>query len=213
MKTLHGLEKHVGDSFYSWPSDTFIISCCHSGRSPFPWKTLFKELFVGTQFKLKSGWRGSRRHRDVAFMRCSMQCLCLCDAFSLGSLDRRVYPPLEKQQAWRAACFSLLSHWCVRYFWNEVCGHRAPSGALFHPPCILHACALKVYHLLHLSGVSGIIRPHCCQLFCCFGRRSLHIQPDWFHSLLFSWVSFLWLCSKWWQLQRGTPVWHSILQW
>lgn len=40
-----------------------------------------------------------------------------------------------------------------------------------------------------LGGVSGIIQPHCYQLFCCFGRRSLHIPTDWFRSLLFSLVS------------------------
>lgn len=86
---------------------------------------------------------------------------------------------------------------------------RCLISPTLHIPC----CALKVYHLLRVSRISGIIRRHCYQLFCCFGRRSLHIQPDWFHSLLFSWVSFLWLCSKWWQLQRGTLVWRSILQW
>lgn len=192
---LHRLEKHVGDTSYSQPSDPLIITCCHSGRLPSPQKILFKQLFLDTQFKRKSGGGGERgrrrsgRRRDIAFTRCSMQCLCLCETFPPGSPGGRVYPPLEKQQARRAACFSLLNHWRVRYFWNEVLGHRAPFAALFHPPCILRVCALKVYHLLRLGGVSGIIRPHCYQLFCCFGRRSLHIQPDWFRSPLFSLVS------------------------
>lgn len=63
---------------------------------------------------------------------------------------------------------------------------RCLISPTLHIPC----CALKVYHLLRVSRISGIIRRHCYQLFCCFGRRSLHIQPDWFHSLLFSWVSW-----------------------
>ena len=186
---LQRLEKHVRDTSHLWPSDPLTISCCHSGRSPSP----RKQLFLDTQFKLKSGGkrgrRRSRRHRDIAFTRCSMQCLCLFEASSPGSLGGRVYPSLEKQQAWRAAWLSLPNHWCVHYFWNEVLGHRAPFAALFHPPCILHVCALTVHHLLRLGGVSGIIQPHYYQLFCCFGRRSLHIQPDWFRSLLFSLVS------------------------
>lgn len=60
-----------------WPSDSFTISCCHSSRSPFPLKTLFKELFGSALFRLRTEGRRNRRHHDVAFTRCSMQCFVM----------------------------------------------------------------------------------------------------------------------------------------
>lgn len=128
----------------------------------------------------------------MAFMGCSMQCLCLCEAFPLGSPGGWADPPLEQQQAWRAAWFSLLDHWCVRCFWNEVLGHRAPLVASFHPPCILCVCALKVCHLLRLAGSRGLYDRIVINCFVVLGGGHCIFRPTGsvlFFSHWFPWVS------------------------
>lgn len=79
---LHRLEKHVGDSSHPWPSDPLIISCCHSGRSPSPQKILFKQLFVDTQFKLKSGGGGREEEEEAGGIATSLSRDAACNAYA-----------------------------------------------------------------------------------------------------------------------------------
>lgn len=168
-----------------------MINYCHSGRSPSPQKIWLQKLFVDTQFQRKS--RGRRRKKREASQHRfrGMQHAMLMPLWglfsgqprwvSLSSLGTAASPESSLLFSSGSLMHALFLKWSP---WPHSSLHCLISPTLL-TPCV---CFESLPPSAPWWG-SGIIRPHCYQLFCCFGRRSLHIRTDWFRSLLFSLVS------------------------